>query len=80
MCKGVLIVSKIVAKHSGGSRGPIEKYKLDDGRILTHDEAVTACTNGELEGISTFTTRDGGVGLRSDRGQAGYSIEELPEF
>ena len=80
MFNGEKIMSKIVAKHSGGSRGPIEKYKLDDGRVLTHDEAVQACLNGEIEGVATFTTRDGGVGIRSDRGQYGYSIEELPEF
>ena len=73
-------MAKIIAKKTGGSRGPIQAYKLDDGRVLDHNQAVQSCLNGEIEGVTTFTTRDGGVGIRSDRGQYGYSITELPEF
>ena len=73
-------MNKIVAKHSGGSRGPIESYKLDDGRIVSHRQACDMADRGEIEGVATFTTRDNGVGLRSNRGQAGYSLYDLPEF
>lgn len=73
-------MSKIIATHSSKNRGPIEKYKLDDGRILTHDEAVSAVERGEIEGVATFTTRDGGTGIRSNRGQIDYSLSDLPEF
>lgn len=73
-------MSKIVAKHSGGSRGPIESYKLDDGRVVSHREACDMADRGEIEGVATFTTRDNEIGLRSNRGQIGYSLSELPEF
>ena len=64
-------MSKIVAKHSGGSRGPIEAYKLDDGRIVSHRQACDMADRGEIEGVAIFTTRDNEIGLRSNRGQVG---------
>lgn len=73
-------MSKIIATRSSSKRGPIEQYKLDDGRILSHQEACDACDRGEIEGVATFTTRDGGTGLRSNRGQVGYSLQDLPSF
>ena len=56
-------ISRIVAKHSGGSRGPIESYKLDDGRIVSHRQACGMADKGEIEGGAIFTTRDNKVGL-----------------
>ena len=56
-------MSRIVAKHSGGSRGPIESYKLDDGRIISHRQACDMADKCEIEGVATFTTRDNEVGL-----------------
>lgn len=60
--------------------GSIGKYQLDDGRILSRDEAVKEVSAGNIEGVSTFTTRDGSEAIRSDRGQQGYSLDELPEI
>ena len=56
-------MSRIVAKHSGGNRGPIESYKLDDGRIVSHRQACDMADKGEIEGVVTFTTKGNEVGL-----------------
>lgn len=72
-------MSKIVAVRHGET-GAIEAYKTDDGRELERYEAVDAANRGELEGVSSFMTRDGDMAIRSDRGQEGYSLDSLPEF
>lgn len=72
-------MSKIVAvKH--GEDGTIEAYKTEDGKILSRVEAVDAANKGQLQGVSSFTTRDGDMAIRSDRGQYGYALDELPEI
>ncbi len=60
--------------------GSISEYKLDDGQILSRDAAVKATDEGKIEGVSTFTTRNGDMAIRSDRGQEDYSLDSLPEF
>ena len=72
-------MSKIVAVRHGET-GSIEAYKTDDGRVLERYEAVDAANKGELEGVASFMTRDGDQAIRSNRGQEGYSLEDLPEF
>lgn len=72
-------MNKVVAKRTGKD-GSIEQYKLDDGRVLSRQEIVDASIRGEIEGVSAFTTRDGGESVRSDRGQYDYSLSDLPEF
>lgn len=71
-------MSKIVAVHK--EDGTITQYKTDDGKILTKDEAVDMADKGQLNGVSSFQTRDGGFAIRSDRGQPDYSLDNLPEF
>lgn len=58
----------------------ITDYKLDDGRTLNHDDAVSACLKGELEGCTVFTNRAGENSIRSNRGQDNYALSRLPEF
>ena len=72
-------MSRIVAirKNKDGSIG---QYKLDDGRILSEEEAVAATGDGQIEGVSIFTTRDNRESIRSNRGQSNYSLSNLPEF
>lgn len=60
--------------------GSISKYQLDDGRILNREEAVSEADAGNIEGVASFTTRDGGKAIKSNRGQEGYSLDELPEI
>ena len=71
-------MSKVVAVRK--EEGSISLYKLDDGRVLTKDQICHETDLGNIEGLSTFTTRDGGTAVRSDRGQYDYSLSDLPEF
>lgn len=72
-------MSKIVeVKHD--SEGNISEYKTDDGKVLDREKAVSMADAGELEGVASFTTRDGGKSIRSNRGQMNYSLDELPEM
>ena len=51
-------MSKITAVcHS--KDGSISKYQLDDGRVLDRETAVQEADAGNIEGVSSFTTRDG---------------------
>lgn len=72
-------MSKIVAV-SHDENGALESYKLDNGQILNRDQAVDMANKGQLEGVSTFTTRNGDMAIRSDRGQEDYSLDTLPEI
>lgn len=72
-------MSKIVAVHRDET-GSIEKYKLDDGRILSRAEAVDKADSGAIEGVASFETRNGDRSIRSNRGQYDYSLDDFPEF
>lgn len=72
-------MNKIVAVRHG-ENNVIDAYKTDDGRVLSRVEAVDAANAGKPEGVSSFTTRDGDMAIRSGRGQEGYSLQDLPEF
>lgn len=72
-------MSKIVAVRRDET-GSIALYKLDNGKVLNRKEAVDAADLGKIEGVSSFETRDGGMAIRSDRGQHGYSLDNLPTF
>lgn len=72
-------MSKITeVKHS--EDGSIEKYKTDDGLVLTREEAVKMADSGELSGVASFQTRDGSYAIRSNRGQKDYSLDDLPDM
>lgn len=70
---------KIVAVRKDG-QGRITDYKLDDGTVLNHEQAVMKVSGNGIEGVSTFTNRAGEMSIRSNRGQEGYSLSTLPEF
>lgn len=72
-------MNKIVAVRHG-ENGSISEYKLDNGTVISREEAVSMANKGQLEGVSSFTTRDGDMSVRSDRGQYNYSLEDLPTF
>ena len=72
-------MSKVVAVRHGND-GSIELYKLDDGTVMNRRDICDAANRGLIEGVSTFTTRDGDEAVRSDRGIANYKLDELPEF
>lgn len=72
-------MSKVVAVRRN-EKGTITDYKLDDGTVLNHNEALAACYTGKMEGCSVFTNRAGEDSIRSDRGQENFSLSKLPEF
>lgn len=72
-------MNKVVAVRKD-STGDITLFKLDDGRIMNREEICDATDLGQIEGLSTFTTRDGGEAVRSNRGQDNYSLTDLPIF
>lgn len=72
-------MSKVVAVRHGND-GSIELYKLDDGTVMNRLDICDAANRGLIEGVSTFTTRDGDEAVRSDRGISNYKLDELPEF
>lgn len=72
-------MSRIVAVRKD-SRGTITDYKLDNGKTLTHSQAINAVNCGEIEGCNVFPTRDGGEAIRSNRGQDDYALDRLPSF
>lgn len=72
-------MNKIVAVRRDET-GSISEYKLDDGKVISREEAVSMANKGQLEGVSSFTTRDGDMSIRSDRGQYNYALDDLPTF
>lgn len=72
-------MSKIVAVRKD-EEGRITQVKMDDGKVMSHDEAVTMADAGRIDGVSTFTNRAGETSMRSDRGQDDYALSRLPEF
>lgn len=72
-------MSRVVAVRHGND-GSIVLYKMDDGTIMNRLEICDAANRGLIEGVSTFTTRDGDEAVRSDRGQGNFRLDELPEF
>lgn len=72
-------MSRIVAVRKDET-GSISAYKLDDGRVLSRYEAVDQADAGNIDGVASFTTRDGDKSVRSNAGQADYKLSDLPEF
>ena len=60
--------------------GTITSVKLDDGSVLTIDEAIIATQQGKIDGVSVGKRVDGTVYLHSKRGIPDYKLSELPEF
>ena len=72
-------MSRIVAIQRDET-GSIIKFKLDNGEVITKDEAVGQAEAGLLDDVSAFTTRNGDRAIRSNRSRADYSLDDLPEF
>lgn len=72
-------MSRIVAIQRDET-GSIIKFKLNNGEVITKDEAVGQAEAGLLDDVSAFTTRNGDRAIRSNRGRADYSLNDLPEF
>lgn len=63
------------------SNGTITEYKLDNGNVINHEEAVKMATNNELEGYNVATARNGLKSIRSNPdGDESNNLDQLPNF
>ena len=72
-------MAKVVATKRD-SEGRIIEYKTEDGKVLDHEQCLSAIKSGELEGLQTFTNRAGEESIKSKRGEYDYSLKDLPTF
>lgn len=72
-------MSRVVAVRKDET-GKITDYKLENGKVLNHQEALIAVDSGEISDCAKFTTGDGGEAIRSNRGIPDYSLSDLPTF
>lgn len=70
---------KIVAvKH--GETG-IEKYKLENGKVVGVEQAIKMVKDHKLDGYNVFTTRAGTEAIRSNNdGDEKNNLSNLPTF
>lgn len=63
------------------SNGTINEYKLADGTVINHEEAVKMAENDELEGYNVATARNGLKSIRSNPdGDESNNLDQLPKF
>lgn len=63
------------------SKGIITSYKLDNGRVIQPNQAVTMVENGQLGGYNIATAKDGTKSIRSNPdGDSTNNLDNLPVF
>ena len=72
-------MSKVIATKRD-NEGRIIAYKTDDGKILNHNECISAIESGNVDGLQIFTNRQGEQSIKSKRGEENYSLKNLPQF
>ena len=61
--------------------GDLRKFKTSSGRILTYEEALQQVQAGMIEGVNTFTGKDGETYIRSNPdGDRSNNLDSLPTF
>jgi hypothetical protein len=61
--------------------GDLQKFKTASGRILSYDEALQQVQAGRIEGVNTFTGKDGDTYIRSNPdGDRSNNLDALPTF
>jgi len=74
------ISMKVVATKKD-EKGTITQYKLDDGTIVNHEQAVSLVESGQIEGCNISTARNGLKSIRSDRDDnPNNNLDNLPTF
>lgn len=63
------------------SHGTIHQYKLEDGTVVGHAQAVEMAEAGQLDGYNVSTARNGVKSIRSnpDRDPSN-NLDNLPSF
>ena len=71
---------KVIATRKD-EKGTIIEYKLDNGQVVGHSEAVNLAESGEIEGCNVATARNGVKSIRSNPdGDPGNNLDSLPAF
>lgn len=71
---------KIESVRKDGS-GNIQMVKLDDGRELSKEEAISLVENGNVEGVEVRSSKNGSRYLRSiPDSDKGNNLDNLPQF
>lgn len=71
---------KVVAVQKD-NKGNLVSYKLDDGQVVSHDEAVDLVESGKLEGYNIATGKNGVKSIRSNPdGDITNNLDSLPNF
>ncbi|WP_078409656.1 DUF3892 domain-containing protein [Priestia abyssalis] len=61
--------------------GDLKEFKTSSGRILTYEEALQQVQSGMIEGVNTFTGKDGETYIRSNPdSDRSNNLDSLPTF
>lgn len=61
--------------------GTITEYKLDNGEVVGHEQAVDLVESGEIEGCNVTTAKNGIKSIRSNPdGNPDNNLDSLPAF
>lgn len=61
--------------------GTITSYRLDNGQVVDHEQAVKMTENGEISGCNVATARNGVKSIRSNPdGDPSNNLDNLPAF
>lgn len=71
---------KIVAVKKD-EKGTIHMYKLDNGQVITQQDAVQMVQNKEIDNCNISTARNGTHSIRSNNdGDPSNNLDNLPSF
>ena len=71
---------KIIAVQKD-DRGTIQKYKLDNNKVVGVSEAIKMVKENKIENCNVFTTRNGSEAIRSNNdGYEENNLDNLPKF
>lgn len=71
---------KVVATRKDET-GTITEYKLDNGQVVGHKQAVGLVESGKIEGCSITTAKNGVKSIRSNPdGSPDNNLDSLPTF
>ena len=61
--------------------GTITEYKLDNGKVIAHEDAVSMVKSGELQGYDVTVAKDGRESIRTKPdGDPSNNLSNLPTF
>lgn len=75
------MMSETIVEVQRSIDGDITMFKTSSGRVLTYEDALNEISNQRIEGVNTFTGRDGEVYIRSNAdGDPSNNLDQLPTF